>query len=256
MNSAIYLGSVMHHRRSPIDHRFVYSVFSLLIDLDELASLDRKLRWFSLQRRNLVSFDNRDHGPRDGTELKPWVLATLEAAGILLERPRILLLSFPRVLGYVFNPLSAYFCEDGEGSLRAVIYEVKNTFGGQHCYVFDVAGHARSETLRHRCAKEFYVSPFMDVSGSYRFTTRRPGRNLLISIDFSDEAGNRMVAVQTGERQTLSDMQLLQAVVRTGFLTAKVIAGIHFEAFRLWLKGAKYYPKRLFDRQRINPGTG
>ncbi|MEO1020663.1 MAG: DUF1365 domain-containing protein [Pseudomonadota bacterium] len=255
MRSALYQGSVMHHRLTPFRHRFVYSIFSLLIDLDELDYLDRSLRWFSKRRRNLLSFDNRDHGPRDGQDLKPWALDLLKTNGIELASPRIMLLSFPRVLGYVFNPLSVYFCHNGDGSLGAVIYEVKNTFGGQHCYVFAIDTEDDASCYRHRCAKQLYVSPFMDVSGGYRFKTRPPADRVTLSIDFADDAGNRMVAVQEGERRPLTDGQILRSLARTGLLTLKVMAGIHFEALRLWLKGARYFPKRFYPKEQVQSGT-
>lgn len=245
----------MHHRIAPCRHRFVYSIFSLLIDLDELGTLDRTLRWFSSSRWNLVSFDNRDHGPRDGGDLKAWALALLRQKNIEIETPRILLLSFPRVLGYVFNPLSVYFCHDANGRLRALIYQVKNTFGGQYCYVFDVGAEADRQSLRHACPKQFYVSPFMDVSGQYRFKVCPPTDRVMLSIDFVDDGGNHMVAIQKGRRLQLTDGQILRSLLRTSLLTLKVILGIHFEALRLWLKGARYHPKKLYAKERIQPGT-
>ena len=132
----------MHHRLRPVRHRFTYSVFSLYLDLDDIGRIAGSLRLLSVERRNLLSFHAADHGARDGSPLRPWVLARLSERGITLRSPRIRLLCFPRLFGYVFNPISVYFCYDGP-ALAAVVYEVKNTFGGQHVYAFPVALPAR-----------------------------------------------------------------------------------------------------------------
>ena len=157
LRSCLYRGVVMHHRRRPVDHRFAYRVFSLYLDLDELPLLGEHLRLLSVERPNLLSFHNRDHGARDGSPLRPWVAAQLAGAGIRLARPRIMLLCFPRLLGYVFNPLSVYFCHEDE-RLAAIVYEVKNTFGGQHAYVVPVRPEVPGP-VAHEVQKAFYVSP-------------------------------------------------------------------------------------------------
>ena len=158
--SCLYLGEVMHKRLHPFTHRFVYRVFSMLVDLDELPALDRGLRLFAHNRRGVFSFRDRDHGPRDGTQLRPWVEAHLAGAGIDFAGGRIFLHCFPRVLGFGFNPISIFWCYDARGALRAILYEVKNTFGDQHGYLVPItAPREPGATLRHARDKLFHVSP-------------------------------------------------------------------------------------------------
>lgn len=135
MTSAIYVGRVTHARHRPRRHRFAYGVFSFLIDLDELPRLDRDCRLFSHNRFNLFSFHDRDHGPGDGTPLRDWVAACLAEAGMDLAGGPVRLLCYPRILGYVFNPITVYYCHDPAGRLGAMLYEVSNTFGESHTYV-------------------------------------------------------------------------------------------------------------------------
>lgn len=253
-NSCLYRGRVMHHRRLPFEHRFVYRVFSLYLDLDELPELDRRLRLFSVERRNLLAFYNRDHGPRDGSPLKPWVLARLAERGILPQKPRIMLLCLPRVLGYVFNPLSIYFCYDDD-RLAGVVYEVKNTFGEQTTYVLPVRRNQPPRLpVAHGCAKDFYVSPFITMDARYAFRFREPGERLAFAIRETVREGLLLVASHTGERRPLRDREILASLALDPLMTFKVIAGIHWEALRLWLKGARYFPREVDrPRQRTAP---
>lgn len=254
LRSCLYRGRVMHHRRLPFEHRFVYRVFSLYLDLDELEAIDARLRLFSVERHNLLSFSNADHGPRDGSPLAPWVLARLGERGIVPRRPRIMLLCLPRVLGYVFNPLSIYFAYDGE-RLAGVVYEVKNTFGEQTVYVLP-AEPRRQERLpvAHGCAKDFYVSPFIAMDARYAFRFREPGERLAFAIHETVREGLQLVASHTGERLPLDDRSILRCLLGDPLMTFKVIAGIHWEAARLWLKGARYFPRAVDpSRQRAAP---
>jgi uncharacterized protein len=239
ISDGLYRGRVMHHRIAPIRHRFVYRVFSLLVDIDRLAALDRRLRLFGHNRRNLVSFYDRDHGARDGSPLRPWVLAQLAHAGLDFAFGRILLFCFPRVWGYVFNPISIYFCYDPLGQLRAIVCEVKNTFGGQHAYVLPVDRAAPGAPSRHGTAKEFYVSPFIEMAARYQFRVTPPGERVAIMISQWGEEGSRLVASLRGTRHPLSDRALAWAALLDPLMTLKVTVGIHFEAFVLWLKGAQ-----------------
>ncbi len=240
LRSCIYVGRVMHHRLRPMRHRFVYRVFSLLLDLDEIDRLPERVRLLAVERPGILGFRARDHGPRDGRALKPWVLETLERHGIALRTPRILLLCFPRLLGYVFDPISLYFCFDDDGRLRAVVHEVKNTFGEQHCYVLPVPGGAGpGEVCRQSCAKAFYVSPFIEMTARYDFRIRVPDEQLLVTILESVGEGPLLVATHTGERRPLSDRALARCLMGHLLMTLKITAGIHLEALRLWLKGAR-----------------
>ncbi len=233
----LYLGRVMHQRLRPRRHRFVYRVFSLLVDLDRLAELDRDLWLLSVNRPNLLSLQERDHGPGDGSPLRPWVEARLREHGLELEGGRVLLLCFPRLFGYVFNPLSLYYCHDAAGRLAAIVCEVKNRCGEQHAYVLTVGSERQSAT------KAFYVSPFLAMAARYRFRLPPPGERLSVVIQEEVGRATTLVATLTGTRRPLTDAQLLRAVLRLPLMTYKVTVGIHYEALRLWLKGVPLQPR-------------
>ncbi len=178
--SALYAGDVAHTRLRPRRHRLHYRVFSLLLDLDELPILDSALRLFGHNRPAIYSFHDADHGDgRTGT-LRDWVEERLRLAGIGVAHPRIEVLCYPRIFGYVFNPLTVYFCSDGD-QLRAILYEVCNTFGERRTYVIAAGGESR--VVRQRCAKQLYVSPFVPMGCTYDFTIRPPADRVLVKID-------------------------------------------------------------------------
>ena len=232
----------MHRRLRPFSHRFSYGVFSLFVDLDELPGLVRRLPLLSHNRFNIFSFDDRDHGPRDGTALRPWAEAQLAAAGIDLQGGPIRLLCFPRILGYVFNPLTLWFCHHRDGSLRAVIYEVKNTFGEQHCYLIPVtAGNREGRPILQKCEKGFFVSPFIEMTAAYRFRLREPGEKLSVLIRQAVPDGEILLATLTGRRVAIDRGGLWRAFVRYPLMTVKVMAAIHWEALWIWRKGARYH---------------
>lgn len=237
---AIYLGQVMHKRFRPFVHRFTYRVFSLLLDLDALPTLAARSRLFRYNRFGLLSFHDRDHGARDGTPLRPWIESAAMRAGVDLTGGKILVLCFPRILGYVFNPLTIYYCHDRVGRLVALLYEVKNTFGDQHGYFLKVR-EANESAIEHGCEKIFHVSPFMALEGRYDFRMKPPGKRLSVLIQYSDQGGDRMVAALNGTRRELTDGALLAAWARHPLMTLKVIAAIHWEALRLWRKGAPFF---------------
>lgn len=236
--SALYYGTVVHRRLKPVEHRLAYRVYYLLLDLDELAELHRELRTFSWNRSNLSSVHDRDYGRGDGQSLRGYVEAQLASAGIDLGGGAIRLLTMPRVLGYVFNPLSIYFCHDRAGRLAALLYEVNNTFGERHSYLAAVDPGAGAVAV-HGGEKQFYVSPFIDMATSYRFRVRVPDDGLAVTIEQRDSAGPLLVASLTGRRAPLTDRSLLQAFATHPLLTLKVIGGIHWEALRLWRKGLR-----------------
>lgn len=230
----------MHHRLTP-RLRFVSRTASLLLDLDALPQTAGRLRLLSYNRFNLFSFHDRDHGPRDGSPLRPWLDAQLAAHG--LARPaRVRLLCYPRLLGYVFNPLSIYFCEDADGALYAIAHEVKNTFGEQHVYV--LPAKAQDGVVRQSCAKRFFVSPFLPLEGRYAFLIRPPGERVSVVIRQSGPEGVQLVASFSGERVPLTDRELGRIFLRFPLMTFKVIAAIHWQAVKLWLRGARYHPHR------------
>lgn len=238
---ALYRCKVMHRRRFPVAYRFDYSVFSLLLDVDAIEELAQRLPVFSHNRFNLLSFHDRDHGPLDGTPLRPWLDALLNAQGIDSVNGRILLLAMPRLFGYVFNPLSIYYCFDEQDLLRAVVCEVKNTFGEQHCYVLHEYGQAMAFPVRQSNAKAFHVSPFMAIEGQYAFRISAPADELSISIRHVTERGTQLIAVQRGNATPVNTSSLLRALLRIPFVTFKVITMIHWQALILWLKKTPIY---------------
>ena len=242
MSAALYVGSVMHRRVRPRPHRLRYRVFWMLLDLDGIATFAERLRLFSLGRFNLFSFKASDHGDGSTTPLRAQAEAKLRNAGISLEGGRITLLCMPRILGYVFNPLSIYYCYARNGELAALIYQVHNTFGERHSYVL-AAGGATDDVVSQQAKKTFYVSPFLDMNMRYAFRTRIPGDALSVSILGSDTQGPLITAVMTGRRRALTDAALLRVFVTHPLLTLKVIGGIHWEAARLWLKGIRLVPR-------------
>lgn len=236
MSSAIYTGIVTHVRWKPFVHRLRFGLFSLLLDLDEIDRLT-SIPFFSRNRFNLVSFYDRDFGPRDGSDLRTWLTVRMIDAGIDGTPGRIRLLSLPRILGYQFNPLTVWFVDDRSGRLRWILYEIHNTFGESHAHLVEVTGADRFD---HGFAKELFVSPFFDVEGRYRVRIRQPGDTLAIVIDYETDGTRALTATLRGERRRFTAGGLLRAVVEYPLVTFTVIAGIHWEAAKLWAKGATY----------------
>ncbi len=243
--SMLYRGSVMHKRMKPFIHELTYSVFSVLLDIDALPQLDRSLRLFGHNRWAPVSLWDRDYGARDGTPIRAWIDSVLQQQGMNLQGGPVRLLTFPRLWGYAFNPLSLYYCHDQAGHLRAVLYEVSNTFGESHGYLIPVeTDHDDIETIHQEAQKVFHVSPFLEMDCRYYFSVTPPGDKLSVLIRQSDGAGDPiLMAKHTARGRPFSDAALVSAILRHPLMTAKVIGGIHWEALRLWLKGARYYPK-------------
>jgi DUF1365 family protein len=252
----IYFGAIMHRRLGRVRHSFRYRVFSFLLDLGELASLDRSSRLFSYNRWNVFSFYDRDHGAGDGSPVKAWIEQQLMDAG--LEHAlggRIRLLCFPRIWGYVFNPLSVFFCEAHDGRLAAILYEVSNTFGQRHSYLMSVGAPA-GDIIEHTAAKQFYVSPFISLDGAYRFRLRPPDDRLSIAIRQAAPDGQCLHAVLSGHASPLDDRMLRRALLGYPLMTIKVIVAIHWEALRLWLKGASFSPPPLPGPSKVTFVSG
>ena len=245
MNSCIYNGVISHTRFKPVKHHLKYKTFSLLIDLDEIEKLEKNNPIFSLNKFNIFSFYNKDHGERDGRSLKNWVLENLKKFKIHQNINKIKLLCYPRIFGYVFNPLSIFYCYENN-LLKAILYEVKNTFNEQHTYVFKTNG---SKKIIQKCKKKFYVSPFMDMDTFYNFNLLYPGEKLFVSIKQTDKEGDILTAIQTGKRKEFSFKQFITNFFKYPFMTIKIIGAIHFEALLLWKKGAIY---RSRDKKNKN----
>ena len=249
-SSCIYSGFVTHKRFKPKKHFFSYKTFSLLIDLKELKQIDKRIKFFSYNKFNFLSFYNIDHGPRDGSCLIDWAKGVLKQSNIYIGSGSIKLLCFPRFFGYVFNPLSIFYCYDEKSNLKAVLYEVKNTFNEQHTYVF--VSSLSSNLILHKCNKKFYVSPFIEMKTFYNFRLLKPGNQISIFIKQTDMQGILLTACQIGKKVELNSKSLLSEFIRHPLMSFKVIMAIHFEAFRLWLKGIKYVKKKIKMKNNLS----
>jgi hypothetical protein len=237
----------MHQRLQPLRHRLAYRVFSLLVDIDELNALHARLRWFSVNRFNLFSLRPADHGDgsaHDAAGLRAHMAARLREAG-LPTGGAIRLLAMPRILGYAFNPLSVWFCDAPQGGLQAIVYEVNNTFGERHSYLIPVDADRPNPALVHqRCDKQLYVSPFLGMTLHYRFRVVPPAERLSLGIGVHDDTDQLVLHARLdADRVPLTDAALLRVFATHPLLTLKVIAGIHWEALRLWVKGARLQPR-------------
>jgi uncharacterized protein len=237
MTSTLYIGHVSHARLLPFRHSFRYRVFAMLLDLDALPTAGL----FSHNRFNLLSFHDKDHGAGDGRTAKDWAIQQLRAAGLSPDAGwTIKLLCFPRLWGFAFNPLAIYYCIDASGVLQASIQQVSNTFGERHSYILR---HDREPNLG-RARKIFHVSPFMPLDGQYRFHLPLPAAQLSVMIKYLDTHGaTRLIATQTGHATPATSANLLWAVLTHPLMTLKIVAAIHWQALKLWRKGATFYRK-------------
>jgi DUF1365 family protein len=235
--SCLYESVVVHQRTRPVPHRLRYRIATLLLDLDELPALGKRLRMFGYNRPGAISFHERDHGDGAATGLRGWVEAQMRAAGLVPDGGPIRLLAMPRVLGHVFNPLSVFFCHRRDGGLAAILYEVNNTFGQRHSYLIPVAG--ADLPLRQSCDKAFYVSPFLPMQMRYRFRVEPPEELVSVGVYGDDAEGLLIAATLNGRRRALTDAALILTVLRMQLLAAKVVAGIHWEALKMWRKGLR-----------------
>ncbi len=248
MNSCIYNGEVTHKRFKPVKHFLKYKTFSLLIDLDELIQLDSRISIFSHNKFNIFSFYDEDHGERDGRNLKEWVLTNIRKFNIEGKINKIKILCYPRIFGYVFNPLSIFYCYEGD-KLKVIFYEVKNTFNEQHTYIFKIKNN---EEITQKCKKKFYVSPFMDMETHYNFKLLNPNSKLSVFIKQTDSIGTILTATQTGEKKEFSFKQLVKNFFKYPLMTIKIIISIHYEALLLWKKGAKYRKRNVKFKNNLS----
>lgn len=241
-DGALYDCRVMHRRRTAPMYRFVYQLFYLYLDIDTIDRLAARLRWFSHNRFNLLSFHNHDHGDQSDGPLRPFAEKVLRSAG-LETGGRIQLLCLPRVLGYAFNPISLWFCDDPRGRPLAVIAEVRNTFGEKHAYLLEAGTGEPNHALVVDKDKCFHVSPFFDLVGRYRFTIEAPNQRLRLLIHEQREGVPIFDATLTGERRGLDDATILKRVLAAPWMTVKVIAAIHWQALKIWVRGGRYHKK-------------
>ncbi|MET3665837.1 DUF1365 domain-containing protein [Caulobacter sp. 1776] len=238
--SAIYSGPVFHKRARPRAHALRYRIFMLLLDLTELDDLFARLRWLRRGRVGLASFDTRDHGDHRGGDLRTYVAERLVEAGLEPGGP-VRLLCMPRIFGYGFNPLSLYFCHGRDGRLNAILYEVRNTFGQDHGYM--IAVPEEDGPLHQTAPKRFFVSPFMDMDLTYRFTVSPPSETIAVRVEVLDAGGVVLTAGFAGKRSPLTDAGLLSALVRHPLLSFGVVAAIHWEALKIFAKGVRLRPR-------------
>lgn len=240
--NGLYPGRVAHNR--PGKHRLRYAIFMLALDLDEIADLDAGLRLFAHNRRALFSVFDRDHAGRIDAPVKPQIEAKLREADVRWDGGRIVLLTMPRLFNYVFNPLSVYFCYRRNGELAALVHEVSNTFGERGFYV--LAPQAEADGLvRQSCDKSFFVSPFLERELRYEFRIVPPGDAVSVAMVVRRSGGEvALTASFAGARRDLTDANLLRAWAGNPLMTFKVIAGIHWEALLMWLKGVRYLGRK------------
>ena len=248
MNSCIYNGEVTHTRFKPVRHFLKYKTFSLLIDLDEINELDSRISIFSHNKFNVFSFYDKDHGERDGSNLKEWILTNIRKFNIEGKINKIKILCYPRIFGYVFNPLSIFYCYEND-KLKAIFYEVKNTFNEQHTYIFKIKN---KDVITQKCKKRFYVSPFMDMETYYNFKLINPNNKLSVFIKQTDSTGTILTATQTGDKKEFNFKQLIKNFFKYPLMTIKIISSIHYEALLLWKKGAIYRRRNVKFKNNLS----
>lgn len=254
--SGLFHGEVIHERLRPRHHKLRYQVSTLLIDLDDAASLAERLRFLSLDRTNMISLHARDHGDGSGEALALQVRALFAGIGLTTVE-RVMLLAYPRILGAVFNPLSVYLGFARDGRLAGTIYEVNNTFGERTSYVIavdpdDVSDNGGQMLVRQACDKAMDVSPFTPRLARYGFRLRL-AEDLFLGVTVRDQDGALLRAHFRGARAPLHDRAILATVARRPWMTLKVWAAIHWEALRLYAKGVPLTGRHPFPR---NPSPG
>ena len=241
--SKLFSNIVIHQRLMPFKYRFKYSLISFYVYYDELKSLDASISCFSYNKFNIFSFHEKDHGYRDHRSLKQFVKDILSKNSIKYNQLKFSILCFPRILGYVFNPLSVIFCFE-QDALIAILYEVKNTSNEQHTYCFANKNFSIKKIYQHRCKKKFYVSPFIEMNSYYKFSTQTPSEDLSLLIEqFNTKDEKVLFASQIGKRTYFTSATILKSFFKNPLMTFRVIFGIHYQAIRIFFKGGRYYPR-------------
>lgn len=249
-------GEVRHARLRPVANAFAYRVYFLRLPLRTLSKQFPQTRGFSHNRFNLLSFYDCDHGDNK-TPLVEWADALLRSQGIHDADGEIWLQTFPRVLGYVFNPVSFWFCHRQDGSLRAILCAVHNTFGEKHVYLLDT-GDAMPYGIELQATKAFHVSPFFPIKGGYRFRfMRTPSDNAgdertIACIDYDDDDGPLLKTSISGTSAVLTDAEVARAFFLHPLMTFGVVVKIHWQALRLWLKRAPFFSKPEPPTNRVS----
>lgn len=243
VRSALYTGTVHHDRKVPRRNAFHYGIYFLLADLDELEALDARHRLFGHNRGWFVSLHDADHGPHDGSPLKPWITELCALAGVDLTGGSVQLLTFPRVLGFKFYPVSFWYCFSADSELRAILAEVQNTFGDRHNYLLHNRGDVLDWSKRSSAIKVFHVSPFIEMDARYEFHFTRPGDTLSVSIYDYVKSELLLVAGVALRRREIDDGTLLRTVLRYGPMSLRAWLLIHLQAIRIFSKRIRYVPR-------------
>ena len=252
MNSQILLSNVVHKRFIPFTHNLKYKVPSLYLNIDDLDKLNKNYFFFSVNTFNLFSFHESDHGYRDKRSIKNFVIETLLKYKIKYHNLKIMILCFPRILGYVFDPLSIIYCFD-QNKLISILYEVKNTTNEQHTYIFKGVTDSKEFKLSHECSKQFYVSPFIEMEAYYKFFNKMFRDQININIDLFDKNNKKVLtASQFGKFIEFNSRNIFKFLSYNPLLGFKVMLGILFEAIIIIFKGGKYYGRKRKPNDTIS----
>ena len=234
---AIYTGTLRHRRFRPEPHQFTYSLFMAMLDVDRIPETMARSRISSYERFNWASFWEQDHFGDPKLRLRARIAADARENGVELPDGPIYLLTHLRYAGYCFNPISLFYCCDGQGHVGAVLAEVRNTFGESRNYWLWAANRLEGgNSLRYKAEKSLHVSPFMPMELDYVFTLTEPGEKLVAHMETVDGGDALFDATLTLERREWSAANLRRELLRQPWMTAKVIGAIHWEALRLWIK--------------------
>ncbi len=232
---SVYVGKVVHRRLRPVAHHLEYNVASVLVDVDQMQKLPSLLRY---NRFGLFGLYDADQGVKDDPlPLRDFAWAQMCKHGAPAEVTRILMLSYPRILGYTFNPLSVFFGVDAADNIRMLIYEVHNTFGGRHIY--PAGPFAPGDETFASAEKAFRVSPFNKIEGHYGLRVSTPGDDVAVGVSLTTLEGPLLNAYFSGKRKALNNATLLKVFFGLPLMTVKIMAAIHWEALKLWAKGLK-----------------
>ena len=238
LSNCLFEGKVFHSRVYPKSHSFRYKVFCINFNLCNVDKVFKNIPVFSVNKFNLFSFHEKDHGPHGCINLEKWIKNTIKDSGIKESIETIFILAYPRILGYVFNPLTVYTCINKKNKIIAQIYEVHNTFKQRHFYLtkntFDLKNH------KNKIYKAFHVSPFMSMKGEYIFKSFISSKSLTIFIEFLSKK-EKLIASFTATKKSLSTYRLLLNFFKYPLMTSKVILGIHLEAIFLYAKGLRIF---------------
>jgi DUF1365 family protein len=235
--ATLYAGRIAHIRHTPFRHRFDYRMYMMAVDLDRIDEVAENSKVFSHNKFGLMSLADKDHGFRDGRSLRAYAQAALDGQGHGAYAAKIIFVTMPRLLGYAFNPISFYFCYDAAGELGAVLHQVKNTFGDQVGYLMPVTGPG---VIRQSAPKKMHVSPFFDMQGGYRFALTPPDEKLTVSIQYVERTKKRMTATMVLEARPFTDASVLRLLAQMPLAPMKVMMAIHWQALKLFLRGAKF----------------